>query len=210
MAILHQAQLKPSKAELLGAYLRTVEGLDISEETELTPLGAYRFDDPAGEVGIESHLLSTSDGRTIHIPVTYRAAPLDGADEWFVGTLDHSALGTRWVYNGCGDPIYAAELMRTILTGSTEVKLEVLTDDGLVERENTVHVRGSGVAGSTVPEMTYGGAARSGSDTIITMATMAVVVHHILGSTAASTGSHLAGTWPGTTEAATMATITSD
>lgn len=214
MAILHQAQLNPSKAELLRAYLLTMAGLDFAEGSELTPLGAYRFDDPAGEVGIESHLLATADGRTIHMPVTYRAEALEGAEEWFVGTLEHSALGTRWVYNGCGDPIYAAELTRTILAGGTEVKLEVLTDDGIVERANTVHVKGSGVAGSSVPDMTYTGSARSGSDTAITIGTMTVNVHHVLKSTdslsteSASAG-HLAGTWPGMTEPVTLATISS-
>ncbi len=207
MAILHQAQLNPSKLELLSAFLPTVSGLDIAEGSELAVLGAYRFDDPAGEVGIEAHLLATGDGRTIHIPVTYRAAPLAGAEEWLVGTLEHSALGTRWVYSACGDPVYGPELMRTILTGGSEVKLEVLTSDGLVERENTVHVLGSGDSDAIVPELTFGGAVRSGADTIITVGTMTVAVHHIVDSSAATSLSCLAGTWPGSAEPIAIASV---
>jgi hypothetical protein len=37
-----------------------------------------RFADPAGEVGIETHLLHMADGQIAQVPVTYRAAPLDG------------------------------------------------------------------------------------------------------------------------------------
>ena len=40
------------------------------------------------------------------MPVTYRDAPLPGADAWLIGTMDHSVLGKRWVYDGVGDPVY--------------------------------------------------------------------------------------------------------
>ncbi len=185
MAILHQATLRPSKLELLQAYIPTLAELDLSPDTELALLGAYRFDDPAGDVGIETHIITASDGRTLQIPLTYRAAPLEGADDWFVATLEHSALGTRWVYNGFGDPVYRAELIRTIIEGDSQVKLEILTPDGTIERKNTVHVKGSGGASDATD----------------------VELHYVLEPGPQPASPHLAGTWPGVAEPVTMATI---
>ncbi|MEI2826114.1 MAG: hypothetical protein V9F04_06650 [Dermatophilaceae bacterium] len=48
-------------------------------------------------------------------PLTYRSAPLAGADRALVGTIEHSVLGTRWVYDAPHDPAYVAELLRTIV-----------------------------------------------------------------------------------------------
>lgn len=206
MAILHQATLKPTKLELLQSFLPTISGLDLAHGTELDLLGAYRFDDPAGAVGIETHLLSTSDGRTIHLPLTYRSAPLTEAEDWFVGTMEHSALGTRWVYDGVGDPVYVAALVRAILTGGTEAKLEVITEDGMVERPNTVHVRGSGRQGHGAAEVPSSPAKRSGTNTIITCETTTVVVHHVPNASSTSTEPHLTGTWGGVVEPMILAT----
>jgi hypothetical protein len=42
---------------------------------ELERVGAYRFDDPVGEVGIETHLVRAGE-RLLHVPLTYRANPM--------------------------------------------------------------------------------------------------------------------------------------
>ena len=110
MAILHQrATLTPTKLELAAAWLDR-QGLG-SGEVELA--GSYRFDDPAGQVGIEA-LLVRRAGEVFHLPVTYRGAPLDGAEAHLITTLEHSALGRRWVYDAAGDLValgcYAAAL----------------------------------------------------------------------------------------------------
>jgi len=34
------------------------------------------------------------------VPLTYRGAPLDGAEDALVGTTEHGVLGRRWVYDG--------------------------------------------------------------------------------------------------------------
>ncbi len=206
MAILHQAKLEPTKLDLLQSYLPTFSGLELADGNDLTLLGAYRFDDPAGEVGIETHLLSTPDGQTLHLPLTYRSAPLEEAGEWLIGTLEHSVLGTRWVYDGVGDPVYVAALVRTILTGGTQAKLDVITDEGLVERQHTVHVRGSGRQGSDPLEASPEPAERSGTDSVITVGKVTLVVHHVLNKGPTPTEPHLAGTWPGVTEPTTLAT----
>lgn len=64
VALLHKATVSPTKLEALRAWLpgRTwVDGADVSS---LTQVGAYRFDDPAGAVGIETLLVHTGDGRS--------------------------------------------------------------------------------------------------------------------------------------------------
>ena len=208
MAILHQATLSPSKAELLSAYLPHVDGLGVGGHDDLALVGAYRFDDPAGDVGIETHLIATPDGRVIQMPLTYRAAPLDGAEDWLITTLEHSALGTRWVYDGCGDPVYVSELVRTIIEGDTQVELEVLTPDGTIERDNTVFVQGSG-SDEAAPAITSVVTSRSGTTSTIAEADLSVVVHHVLTPGPAPESPHLAGTWKGVDKAHTMATLSS-
>ena len=107
MALLHDATLVPSKRELLADWLPSqpwADGLP-----ELRPFGGFRLDDPAGEVGIEGILLRSEDGTVVvHAPLTYRGAPLDGAEGHLLGTMEHSVLGTRWVYDAPGDPVYVA------------------------------------------------------------------------------------------------------
>ncbi len=110
MAILHQrATLTPTKLELAAAWLDR-QGLG-GGDVELA--GSYRFDDPAGEVGIEA-LLVRRAVQVFHLPFTYRAAPLAEAEAHLITTLEHSVLGRRWVYDAAGDPValgcYAAAL----------------------------------------------------------------------------------------------------
>ncbi len=194
MAILHQATLRPSKLELLAAYLPTIPALADAVGDDLRPIGAYRFDDPAGEVGIETHLLTSDRAVTIQVPLTYRAAPLDGADDWFITTMDHSVLGRRWVYHGAGDDVYVAELVRTIATGDTDVELLVDTPDGMVHRAPTVTVAGSG-NGATSPPIEHPVAGPMGADITIRFGERAVTVHHLPHQAAPVDHDHLAGTW---------------
>lgn len=150
MALIYRATLAPTKIELLTTWL---PGRSWAKgTTEVASAGAYRFDDPANQVGIESILVAAGDGVVLHVPLTYRAAPLAGAEEFLVGTTEHSVLGRRWVYDGCGDPVWAGALATAVLTGGTQVEELVEQGDGRRERrEPTATVRGSGSAGAPVP-----------------------------------------------------------
>src|SRR3982751_5076145 len=106
MALVYRATLGPTKQELVEAWLPPqpwAAGRAIAEK-----VGEYRFDDPDGEVGVETILWSLDDGSVIQTPLTYRAAPLFGAEAWLIGTSEHSVLGPRWVYDGCADPVWVA------------------------------------------------------------------------------------------------------
>ena len=132
MALVHRATVDPSKQELVEAWLPTrpwAQGLEITKK-----LGEYRFDDPAGEVGVETIVFATGEGTSVQVPLTYRAAPLEGADDYLVGTSEHSVLGARWVYDGCADPVWAATLAGAILTGGSQAQMYLEEDGGRITR----------------------------------------------------------------------------
>jgi len=142
MALIHQATLGPSKLTLLEAWLPNRPWFPGGPG--LRQLGAYRFDDPDGEVGVEGFLLDAG-GTALHVPLTYRSAPLAGAEDALVGTTEHSVLGTRWVYDAVGDPVWARVLATAVLTGGHEAEQLVETGDGtLSPRGSTATVVGSG------------------------------------------------------------------
>jgi hypothetical protein len=145
MAILHgDADITPTKPELLATWLPTQPWFT-GDASALQPVGSYRFDDPDGQVGMETHLVRAGDGPLFQVPWTYRGAPLDGGEPFLVGTMDHTVLGPRWIYDAVGDPVYQAVLAATILTGGTQAELVREFADGHTETaEPVVRVKGSG------------------------------------------------------------------
>lgn len=194
MAIIHKATLLPGKLDLLSEYLKTDSELASHVGDDLSQIGAYRFDDPAGQVGLETHILTSSSGAILQIPVMYRNDPLEGAEAAFLGSMEHSVLGTRWVYDACIDPIYAGELLRTILTGATEVEEIVETAEGQVPRDSTVKVRGSG-SGDSSPHVVSVSVERSGTDTRIATGDHQLVVARLLAEGDTQAALHLSGRW---------------
>ena len=150
MAIIHvRATIAPTKRELAEAWLDR-QGLGGAGDAEM--LGSYRFDDPEGEVGIEA-LLVRRAGEVFHLPLTYRAAPLDGAEAHLVSTMDHSVLGRRWVYEAVGDPV-ALACYAAALAGQQEQAVFEIWDRGVIvgQRPNavTLTVEGDGPASGQV------------------------------------------------------------
>jgi hypothetical protein len=144
--------------ELLSGYVTGPGALTDVEPADIELIGAYRFDDPAGDVGIETHLLDAVGGPVLQVPVTYRSAPVDGAETSLIGTIDHSTLGPRWVYDATNDPIYVRELLRVMLTGSSEVEQYFETSEGREVRDPTATIIGSGNATAEVPTgLTFSG-----------------------------------------------------
>lgn len=199
MALLHKATLHPSKLDLLAGYLR---------QSSLTQLGSYRFDDPAGDVGIETHIVRDPSGGIWHLPLTYRNDPLLGSEEWAVGKMEHSVLGTRWVYNGCADPVYANELVRAILTGGTQVEQFFETDAGREYREPSATVLGSGEPGTPAPKISGVHAESFDTDTLVDAGSVQVVVRHRLDNPEPdSTSGTLSGQWDGSSSSIVLAFI---
>ncbi|AJT65969.1 maltokinase N-terminal cap-like domain-containing protein [Streptomyces chattanoogensis] len=132
MATIHHVTLKPGKLELLTPWLPAqpwYAGTGTGRP-ELTKAGGFRLDDPEGEVGIEFMAVADgSGGRPVVylVPMTYRGAPLEGAGQALIGTLEHEALGKRWVYDGTHDPVLVAQLC-ALLQGDAEPQAQSLSD----------------------------------------------------------------------------------
>ncbi|MBV1853788.1 CG0192-related protein [Catellatospora tritici] len=195
MALLHKAELTPTKLELLAAWLPTRSWYDGPAAPALERVAACRFDDPAGEVGVETIVVRAGDGPLLHTPLTYRDAPLAGAEQWLVGTTEHAVLGKRWVYDACGDPVYVAALAGAILTGSGEA-LEFVEEDGrAVPRTPAMSVRGTGAA--TAAPSVAEAAVTDGDPALLAVGELELAVARVLDPSAdAGTRLVLHGSWP--------------
>lgn len=108
MAQIYNAELSPSKNQVIATVLGT-------DEADIEKLTSYRFDDPAGQIGMEVHIVRTPDGSVLQVPLVYRPEPLEDAEEdELITTMEHSVLGTRYVYLGMSDPVFAEALDVTI------------------------------------------------------------------------------------------------
>jgi hypothetical protein len=195
MALLYRADLVPTKLELINAWLPTHDWFRGLADAEVTRVTAGRLDDPDGEVGVEIILVRAGDGPIYHTPLTYRGAPLPGAEAWLLGTTEHSVLGTRWVYDACGDPVYARVLADAIITGAHEAKEYVEDADGHRERrEPAMTLRGSGIADAATPETVVESV--DGTPTRIRMDTMTLDVVRVLDASLTVDGATLTGSWP--------------
>lgn len=151
MAIIHRAELSPSKPELLHAFL---SARSWGDGGEITVLGAYRFDDPAGEVGVECHLVQAGD-TVFHLPLTYRPAPLEDAEDALVGTMQHSLLGERHVYDGLGDEVAIDCFARALAGEQQQAELEIHDGDEVVGiRPQSVRLRLEVDEGEQPPSLT--------------------------------------------------------
>ncbi|MGN5240276.1 maltokinase N-terminal cap-like domain-containing protein [Rhodococcus sp. SJ-3] len=176
MALLYSADLSPSKQDVITAWLPAADYYPGTAPV-LEPLGAYRFDDPDGEVGIEIHLVRDADGAVYQVPLTYRGAPLPTAQ--LVGQIEHSVLGHRYVYDATTDPVYVTQLLATIDGGGCEAE-QFVHIDGAEPRKitNAVRARGTGTGLASGIAVTEARCAAVGTDTVIEAGGATVVVHH--------------------------------
>lgn len=131
MAVVHHTTLTPGKLDLLAGWLPSQPWyLATGRPPELARAGGFRLDDPAGEVGIEFMVVTDQSGEqpaSYHVPMTYRGAPLAGADHALIGKAEHGVLGTRWIYDGAQDPVLTAQLI-ALLRGATEAQAQSVSD----------------------------------------------------------------------------------
>jgi len=213
MALIHRAELRPTKLELLEGWLPGRPWCPGGEATPpaLQKVGAARFDDPAGEVGIEVLLVRHGgDGPLLHVPLTYRATPLPGAADALLATMEHSVLGTRYVYDACADPVYVAALVTAVLTGGRQADEVVEGDPG--PRRPDVLLTGSGTPGTPVPALDALDAldaARDGDPAVLTAGGLVVEVLRVVGAdrVPAAGGAALHATWPGHPDPVLLAVV---
>lgn len=149
MALFHRATVTPTKAELIASWAPTRPwGWAPTEPIDV--IGSYRFDDPDGRVGMETHLV-TAGGALFQVPLTYRDEPLGGAENALITEMRHSVLGTRWVYDGLRDPQFVVMLAGVAMTGQGEALGMALHDGRWYIAPSAVRIRGGGWTEERVP-----------------------------------------------------------
>jgi maltokinase-like protein len=193
MALLYKATLTPSKLELLTTWLPG-QSWYTGPAGELERVASFRFDDPAGAVGIETMLVQVGDGPIHQVPLTYRDAPL-ADDDALLTTAEHSVLGKRWIYDGTHDPLYAATLATAILANTGQAEQFVDVDGTLERREPSMSIASTAPSGTPAPTCGTIHRVADGDPTVIVTDTVELTVVRRLG--VELTGTVLTCTWPG-------------
>jgi hypothetical protein len=139
MAVIHRTTMVPTKLELLTDWLPKQDWYaGGSAGPSPARAGGFRLDDPAGEVGIEFMAVRDDASGAVtayHVPMTYRDAPVAGADAALIGTSEHGVLGRRWIYDGTADPVLLAALTE-LIQGRVQAQAQSQSDTP----DATVHV----------------------------------------------------------------------
>lgn len=149
MGRFHRATITPTKDELIAGWV-TTQPWGPPTGASLEVIGSYRFDDPDGEVGMETFLVSAGD-LLLHAPLTYRDTPLADAGGSLVGEMEHSVLGTRFVYDGLSDPRYVTMLAAVAMTGQGEALGMAVYEDRWYVAPTNVRISGGGWTMERVP-----------------------------------------------------------
>lgn len=149
MALFHLATIVPTKEQLIADWLPN-QPWGPPADTAVDVIGAYRFDDPDAAVGIEC-FLARAGGALFHVPLTYRDAPLEGAEDALITTMEHSVLGTRWVYDGLRDPRCVVMLAAVTMTGQGEALGMAVYDGRWYIAPSKVRIQGGGWGIERVP-----------------------------------------------------------
>ena len=149
MALFHRAVITPTKEALIADWApRQPWGPPDGGSMEF--IGSYRFDDPDGRVGMEI-FVAEADGTVLQVPLTYRDEPLVGADDALICEMEHSVLGTRWVYDGLRDPRLVVMLAAVSLTGQGEALGMAVYDQRWYVAPTNVRIEGGGWTLERVP-----------------------------------------------------------
>ena len=149
MARFHLATVTPTKADLIAEWAPT-QPWGPPPGVPIEVIGSYRFDDPDGRVGMEIHLVTAGD-TLLQVPLTYRDEPLPGAEDALIVEMQHSVLGTRWVYDGLRDPRLTVMLAAVAMTGQGEALGMAVYEDRWYIAPSNVRIQGGGWTQERVP-----------------------------------------------------------
>lgn len=216
MGLIYDTTMSPSKAELLAAWLPTRSWFT-GDVSALTKIAAYRYDDPEGEVGIEGHLVTAGDSTVYHVPLTYRGAPLQDGEEFLLDTSAHGVLGTRWISDAVGDPVFRTVIAEAISHGRTGAEEIGVSESGEeAPLAPTSSVAGTGTPELAVPELWAASVSELAGESIADTGFATLRVRHVLDASALAGGGEPAPgderlalriTWPGQEIPVTIATL---
>lgn len=200
MAIMYKATLSPTKLGIIAGWLPRqswLAGRSLGAG-DLELLGSFRFDDPDGEVGLETHIVAAGANAVAHVPLTYRGEPLDSAGEGLLGTMDHSVLGTRWIYDAAWDPVYWTMLAATILDGLPQAEQYFAVDGGLEAVDETVHIKSSGTVNVSTPPIREVSPATDGAVTLVAAGELDLSIDRLIDRSGhPGSAASLTAIWPG-------------
>jgi len=206
MSIIYEATITPSKLDMMAAWLPQQDWFTGAEPLALERVASFRFDDPAGQVGMET-LLIRSGAHTYQVPLAYRNEPLAAAAEFLLGTTLHSVLGTRWVYDATGDPLYAAALAGAVLAGDPQADQVEHRGEERIPLPATITLTSTGTPGTPVPAVESVTAHTVAGVTTIRSGGLSIaVVRSLADDDGTHLGAALTGTWSGGPAAALLAT----
>ena len=195
MGLVYAAELRPSKMELVADWLPSQPWFT-GDASALVSLCSFRFDDPAGDVGIETHLVGAG-GKVYHVPLSYRGAPLAGAEPFLVGTMAHSVLGSRWVYDATADPVYSRELAAALLAAKPQAVNFREVEGRMETLPHTVELFSMGTPDASLPDLHCGAPVTDAGVTSIPAGSLTLKVLRVLDGHATATAPTLAATWAG-------------
>jgi hypothetical protein len=149
VALFHRATISPTKQDVIAAWAPS-QPWGPPAGVAVDVIGSYRFDDPDGRVGMEVHLVDAG-GLVLQVPLTYRDAPLAGAEPALLAEMEHSVLGTRWVYDGVRDPRLVMMLAAVAMTGQGEALGMAVYDGRWHVAPTNVRIEGGGWSLERVP-----------------------------------------------------------
>jgi hypothetical protein len=149
MALFHLATISPTKTELIADWAPT-QSWGPPADLPIEVIGSYRFDDPDGRVGMETHLV-TAGGTLFQVPLTYRDEPVDDIAGALIVEMEHSVLGTRWVYDGLRDPRLVIMLAAVTMTGQGEALGMAVYHGRWYIAPSNVRIQGGGWTQERVP-----------------------------------------------------------
>lgn len=101
MAIFHMATNTPPKSEIIAAWLYE-QPWGPATGAPIDLVASFHLDDPDGQVGMQVFIVNVA-GVLHQVPLTYRAAAVPELEPAFIATMEHSMLGTRYLYDGLAD-----------------------------------------------------------------------------------------------------------
>ena len=157
-------------------------------------------------MGVETILWRTDDGTVLQTPLTYRAAPLDGAEAHLVGTTDHSVLGHALGVRRLRRPGLGRHDGHAILTGGPQAQMFIEQDGQRVDVPPRMQVRGSGRDDSAPRVTRIDGVSDEGAVTVVTACEVEIAVARVVGAPLGN-GPHLSGSVGDSDETTVLAVL---
>lgn len=120
---MNETALTPPLGDLLRGWLPRQRWFPVkSAAFTLVRAGGLVLEDHTDDVGLEVFLgavtsrMAGGGSRTdvVQVPLSYRGAPLVGAEQALIGHCIHSELGNRWIYDAIHDPVFISEWLELI------------------------------------------------------------------------------------------------